>query len=222
MRCAILAGAILTAALLAAGTADASLPTPSFGHSVDIGLVSGTVIVTAPHGHSFRLGSQDRNIPVGSLIDTTHGRVDLRAAPPPVAGAVGASTAAARVQDAQFYDGAFRVTQSPSSPVAQIRLAGGRFAACAAPSGDAVPHTKLPHKVLRLLWASGPGEFRTDGRYSAATVRGTKWLTEDFCDGTLVRVSRGVVVVEDLATHATVTVRADHSTFTPAATAAQP
>ena len=82
-------------------------------------------------------------------------------------------------------------------------------------------HAKLPHKVLRLLWASGPGMFRTVGRYSAATVRGTKWLTEDFCDGTLVRVSRGVVVVEDLATHATVTVRAGHSAFTPAAAAAR-
>ena len=45
---------------------------------------------------------------------------------------------------------------------------------------------------------------------------GTKWLTEDFCDGTLVRVSRGVVAVENLATHATVTVRAGHSVFTPA------
>ena len=75
---------------------------------------------------------------------------------------------------------------------------------------------------MRLLWASGPGTFRTVGRYSAATVLGTQWLTEDFCDGTLVRVTRGVVVVEDLATHATVTVRAGHSAFTPAAAAAQP
>ncbi len=200
--------------MLAAGVADASLAPPRLGRSVDIGLVSGTVIVTTPGGHSFRLGTQDRNIPVGSLIDTTQGRVDLRAAPPSPAG--GANAATVDVEDAQFYDGAFRITQSPSNRVAQIRLAGGRFAACAAPSGDAAPRTKLPHRVLRLLWASGPGVFRTDGRYAAATVRGTKWLTEDFCDGTLVRVSRGVVVVEDLATHTTVTVRAGHSTFTPA------
>jgi hypothetical protein len=209
---AIPAAAILTAALLAAGTADASLPPPRFGHSVDIGLVSGTVMVTTPGGHSFRLGVQDRNIPVGSLIDTTHGRVDLRAAPPSPAG--GANAATVHVEDAQFYDGAFRVTQSSSSPVAQVRLAGGRFAACAAPSGDLAPHAKLPHKVLRLLWASGSGRFETVGHYSAATVLGTKWLTEDFCDGTLVRVSRGVIVVENLATHATVTVRAGHSVFT--------
>ena len=176
--------------------------------------MSGTVTVTTPGGHSFRLGTQDRNIPVGSLIDTTHGRVDLRAAPPSPAG--GANAATVHVQDAQFYDGAFRVTQSSSSAVAQVRLAGGRFAACAAPNGDLAHDAKLSHKVLRLLWASGSGKFRTVGRYSAATVRGTEWLTEDFCDGTLVHVRRGVVVVEDLATRATVTVRAGHSTFTPA------
>lgn len=216
MRWSILAGTILTAALLAAATADASLPPPRFGHSVDIGLVSGTVTVTTPGGHSFRLGTQDRNIPVGSLIDTTHGRVDLRAAPPSPAGNANAATVQVQVQDAQFFDGAFRVAQSPSNPVAQIRLAGGRFAACAAPAGDHAQDAKLSHKVLRLLWASGSGKFRTVGRYSAATVRGTEWLTEDFCDGTLVHVRRGVVVVEDLATRATVTVRAGHSTFTPA------
>ena len=49
---------------------------------------------------------------------------------------------------------------------------------------------------------------------------GTRWLTEDFCDGTLVRVAQGVVVVEDLVTRATVTVHARHSVFTPGAPAA--
>jgi hypothetical protein len=213
MRARFTAGLAVIGAIVVAGVANASLPPPRFGHSVDIGLVSGTVIVTPPGGHSFQLGTQDRNIPVGSVIDTTHGRVDLRTAPPPASGAAGAATA--RVEDAQFYDGAFRVAQSASRPVAQIRLVGGRLAACAAPTGDLVPHRKPPHKVLRLLWASGSGRFQTVGRYSAATVLGTKWLTEDFCDGTLVRVSRGVVAVENLATHTTVTVRAGQSTFTP-------
>ena len=124
MRARFIAGLAVIGAIVVAGVADASLPPPRFGHSVDIGLVSGTVIVTPPGGHSFQLGTQDRNIPVGSVIDTTHGRVDLRTAPPPASGAAGAATA--RVEDAQFYDGAFRVAQSASRPVAQIRLAGGR------------------------------------------------------------------------------------------------
>jgi hypothetical protein len=177
-------------------------------------------VVTPPGGHPFTLGTQDRSIPTGSLIDTTHGRVDLRSAPPPAAPRA-AGAAAGRVEDAQFYDGAFRVTQSPSSPVAQIRLAGGNTGACGAPNIALAPHRSLPHRVVRLLRASGPGKFETVGRYSAATVLGTRWLTEDFCDGTLVRVVQGVVVVRDRATGATVTVRAGHSVFTPAATAAQ-
>ena len=105
--------------------------------------------------------------------------------------------------------------------MAQVRLAGGNTAPCTAHAAgrDAARRTP-PHKAVRLLWASGSGTFRTVGHYSAATVLGTRWLTEDFCDGTLVRVAKGVVVVEDLATHATVTVRAGHSVFTPAAAAA--
>jgi hypothetical protein len=217
VRARFIVGLAVIAAILVAGVADASLPPPSFGRSVDIGLVSGTVVVTPPGGHPFKLGTQDRNIPIGSVIDTTAGRVDLRAAPPPLAPARGASTASAHVEDAQFYDGAFRVTQSASIPVTQIQLVRGRFSACTGRSGQLVPHRKLPHKLVRLLWASGSGKFRTVGRYSAATVLGTKWLTEDFCDGTLVRVSAGVVVVVNLATHATVTVQAGHSVFTPAA-----
>jgi hypothetical protein len=51
---------------------------------------------------------------------------------------------------------------------------------------------------VRRLWGSGRGRFRTRGRYGAATVRGTKWLTLDRCDGTNVRVVRGKVSVQDL------------------------
>jgi hypothetical protein len=213
--------------------ASAALPPPRFGHTLDVGLVSGTVIVTPPEQGQFTLGAQDRSIPIGSLIDTTRGRVDLRAAPGPTSGsaraaaqgsarvatpgrahaaAPGSARAAARVEDAQFYDGAFRVRQSPANASTLVRLAGGRFAACSAPSRDG-SEARLPHRVVRLLHASGSGRFQTDGRYAAATVRGTIWLTEDFCDGTLVRVTRGVVSVENLVTHATVTVRAGHSYF---------
>lgn len=222
MRGRTIIGLAVIGTLLITPVAGATLPPPRFGHTVDIGLVSGTVVVTPPGGHRFTLGTQDRSIPIGSLIDTTHGRVDLRAASPPTPVAPTARlTSGSHIEDAQFYDGAFRVTQSPSSPVAQIRLAGGNTSACRAPNVGLVQHSRPPHRVLRLLWASGSGKFKTVGRYSAATVLGTRWLTEDFCDGTLVRVVQGVVVVKDLATRATVTVHAGHSVFTPAATAAR-
>ena len=36
---------------------------------------------------------------------------------------------------------------------------------------------KGAHAVLGKLWGNGKGRFRTNGKYSSATVRGTIWLT---------------------------------------------
>ena len=49
----------------------------------------------------------------------------------------------------------------------------------------------------RKLWGKGKGAFRTSGKYSAATVRGTTWLVQDTCTSTLTRVTEGVVTVRD-------------------------
>jgi len=65
---------------------------------------------------------------------------------------------------------------------------------------------------VRRLWGSDSGgRFRTHGRHSQATVRGTRWLTVDRCDGTLTRVTRGAVSVRDHVRDRTVLVRAGHS-----------
>jgi hypothetical protein len=50
------------------------------------------------------------------------------------------------------------------------------------------------------VWGNGKGKFRTKGRYAAATVRGTWWLTADFCKFTLVRVVQGSVTAQNLRT----------------------
>ena len=91
---------------------------------------------------------------------------------------------------AKFYEGVFKVTQTGSvtnlaltEPLASCR-GGGRSAAA----------TK---KKQRHLWGDGKGSFRTAGKYSSATVRGTKWLVKDSCAGTLTRVVRGTVTVRD-------------------------
>jgi hypothetical protein len=41
-------------------------------------------------------------------------------------------------------------------------------------------------------------------------VRGTTWLTQDSCAGTLTRVTHGVVQVQDEVRHKRVLVRAGH------------
>ena len=65
--------------------------------------------------------------------------------------------------------------------------------------------------VVRQLWGNGKGRFRTRGRYAAATVRGTYWLTVDRCDGTLTQVRQGIVQVSDFRLKKQVTVRAGKS-----------
>jgi hypothetical protein len=186
-----------------------ALPPPQFGRTLDIGLVSGTVIITPPGKQPFKLGTHDRNIPIGSLLDTTHGRVDLRAAPPPTT----TPARPARVEDAEFYNGKFTVRQPAGAMVTQVLLAGGSPSVCAVTATAHVAGKALPHRVLRLLGSSAHGRFRTIGRYAAATVRGTIWTTTDYCDGTLVSVQRGVVSVRDFVAHRTIMVRAGHSHF---------
>ena len=70
---------------------------------------------------------------------------------------------------------------------------------------------KGPKAVLGKLWGNGKGKFRTNGKYASATVRGTIWLVQDECDGTLTKVTRGTVQVRDLKRKKTITVKAGHS-----------
>ncbi len=189
------------------------LPPPQFGRSVDIGLVSGIVIVKPAAGGSFRLGARDRNIPVGSELDTTHGEVDLRSARPP-GGAPGAPDAMKPVQDGQFSAGVFRVLQRTSQgglTVLDLVTRRNLRRACALGSEAKAPGRHLSSRVLATLNATDQGgSFRTRGRFSAATVRGTKWGTVDRCDGTLTIVRRGTVDVFDLELRKTIVVHAGH------------
>ena len=64
----------------------------------------------------------------------------------------------------------------------------------------------------RRLWASdNKGRFRTHGRDSVATVRGTEWITEDTCEGTLTTVVKGAVSVRNTHTGRKKLVKAGHS-----------
>jgi len=90
--------------------------------------------------------------------------------------------------------------------VVELRLTGGAFGRCKARSLQ----SSKPRPVRRL-WGKGKGKFRTRGRYAAAAVRGTWWLTADYCNRTLVSVNTGVVAVTDLVKRKTVLVRAGQS-----------
>ena len=66
---------------------------------------------------------------------------------------------------------------------------------------------------MRKLWAEGHGKYSTKGNYATGAALGTRWVTEDFCEGTLIRVVLHRVFVTDLVTHRHLTVKAGHSYF---------
>ena len=102
--------------------------------------------------------------------------------------------------------GARAAAARAAAGVVELRLTGGAFGRCKARS---LQGSKL--RPVRRLWGKGKGKFRTRGRYAAAAVRGTWWLTADYCDRTLVSVKAGVVAVTDLVKRKTVLVRAGQS-----------
>jgi hypothetical protein len=188
-------------------------PPPVPGRSVVVRVVSGKVRIKRP-GHGYVTLTDPANIPVGSLVDTRKGRVELSSA---------ADTGGTKVQTAQFYDGIFQIRQAvpkkkPKKPKAIItdlvlknQIARSQCAPLKGASAAAVSKKKGPKSVLGKLWGNGKGKFRTTGKYSSATVRGTIWLTQDQCNGTLTRVRRGVVSVRDFKRKKTVSVKAGHS-----------
>ena len=93
-------------------------------------------------------------------------------------------------------------------PIVELRLVKGDFGVCKKPRAR---RTGATAKTVRQLWGDGKGRFRTRGRYAAATVRGTRWLTADRCDGTNVKVVRGVIQVSDFPQRRQVTVPAGRS-----------
>ena len=168
-------------------------PPPVSGVSADLSRVTGTVFV---NGKPLVNGSR---IPFGATVDTTHGTVQLES--------VGPSGA---LQHAQFH-GAIFVPRQAKGGVTKLLLKGGDFNLCSIKGTRRLAATAPNTKVVRSLWGSGKGRFATQGRYAAATVRGTIWNTQDRCDGTRIYVRRGIVSVLDLVTKKTIILKAGQS-----------
>ncbi|MEA2143036.1 MAG: hypothetical protein QOI64_1466 [Solirubrobacteraceae bacterium] len=193
-------------------------PRPHKGRSVTVAAERGTILVRVPTSRRYVPIARLTEIPLGSIIDARRGRARITAE-------VDARTG--RTQSSVFYDWFFRVLQTKGSkPITEARLVKGSFAPCTpkrrtratssavstrAAGGlrvqSAATRKKSKRKV-RHLWGRGTGSFRTGGKRSAATVRGTWWLVEDRCDGTLTRVKTGRVDVRDLRLRKTIRLRA--------------
>jgi hypothetical protein len=112
-----------------------------------------------------------------------------------------------RTQAGTFNGGVFVVAQKPADRgYVELRLAGPSLRCPRARSRDRVGAARS--RSRRLWGRDRGGRFRTRGSHGVATVRGTRWLTEDRCDGTLFQVRQGKVEVRDLHTRKTVLVTA--------------
>ncbi|HVO54599.1 MAG TPA: hypothetical protein VMT37_09310 [Solirubrobacterales bacterium] len=167
-------------------------PAPENGESVAVAPASGKVYVTRPGGEKVEL-KEGETIPVGSIVDTTNGKVTLTSV-----------NKAGETQTADFFGGVFVVQQHDGSNLVVLKLRGKVGPCKTNPRrGKGQPRLARAGRKSRHLWGSGHGKFRTEGNYGSASVRGTIWFTEDRCDGTFFKVRRGIVTIRDFTLNKT-------------------
>lgn len=174
---------------------------PELGEVFVVARVSGTVRGRPPGSRRFVTINRAREIGDGWELDVAKGVVRLTTA----------VDRHGRTQSARFSSGRFRVRQSKAvNGLSTLSLSGGNVSCASATAAQ-----RRSKRVLRRLFGSGKGRFRTKGRFAAATVRGTRWDTIDRCDGTLIRVREGSVTVRDTVRNRTRIVRAPRSLLIP-------
>jgi 6-phosphogluconolactonase (cycloisomerase 2 family) len=174
---------------------------PKANESIQIQPQSGEITVKLPGTNTFVPISRLTNIPEGSVIDATKGKVKL----------ISAATTGGRTQSATFYDGVFKVnyvTGSLTSAKKRYLITEAILQGAVGPCPKAKKSaSSSARRKKRRLWGNGRGRFRTRGRNSSATVRGTWWYVEDGCKGTLTYVRRGSVWVRDKKRRKTVVIK---------------
>jgi hypothetical protein len=179
---------------------------PKVGRSAVEGLVSGTVLVRRPGATASQPLTASQNIPLGAVVDATHGVVKVTSA----LDTTGTS------QSATVWGGRFVMTQTPGSGLTTFKILGApacgvnQVGAQAAHRGSASRAVRT-HAPVHLWSKDDHGRYSTRGRNSVATVRGTEWETIENCSGTRTIVRRGLVSVRDLHRHLSVLVHAGHS-----------
>ena len=186
------------------GSIAAAPPPPKFGVSGNLAPVSGSVLVKLPGSSLFVPLTSIRQIPFGTVVNATNGKVTVTTIGP---------TASSRRSPTHRESSSSPRTRTASS----WRRSWAATSRCARPRRSAaISHARAPSTprakhVVRKLWSEGHGKYSTKGNYAAGAVLGTRWLTEDLCDGTLIHVVTDRVAVTNLVNHRHLTVKAGHS-----------
>jgi hypothetical protein len=173
----------------ASGSPDlAEPPTPQLGSSVLVAPGAGELFVRRPGTDAFQPLELGSELSVGTEVDARSGALVLTSALPSGA-----------TQTGRFGGGRFVIRQGRRGYI-DLHLRGRFCTRSGSGARVASVASAARRKRGRRLWGSDRGgRFRTHGKHSHATVRGTRWLVVDRCDGTLTRVSAGSVVVRDKA-----------------------
>jgi hypothetical protein len=188
------------------GSTFVALPAPALGISGNLAPLSGKVCVKLPRSKVCVPLTGLRQVPFGTIIDARHGKVSLTTAAP------GCGT-----QTITYYGGMLKIGQSKDGTVTAT-LVGGNFKLCPTARerrhlARASARRSSRRHTVRKLWSEGHGSYSTKGNYATGAVLGTRWLTEDRCNGTLIRVLTDKVLVRDLVTHRKHLVKAGRSYF---------
>jgi len=201
------------------------LPPPVEGQNANIYHASGTVTILLPGQTTPIPLTAGFQAPLGSIIQTTNGEAGVFVEINGV------------LQGANFFNGEFKLTQTPD-PHTVLHLLGhkipkvrcaihphsfmGRFTL-----GDAVGLGSTREALLarvakefrergkptRQLWGNGHGNYTMVGNGSSASVRGTEWAVFDYPDGTLTFDYTDSVSVLDFHLHKSVLITAGHFYF---------
>ncbi len=182
---------------------------PVLGQTENVSPVSGTVFIKSPSGAFVPLTGAIQ-IRTGTQIDALHGSLELVA-----------TVAKHKTEHGVFGGAVFKLTQLGKGALKGLTTltlvenpfkGGPSYSLCrkGKTAGDASA-AAVSSRVLQLLHASAHGKFRTSGKYSAATVRGTKWTVADRCDGTLTHDITDSVAVNDFVQHRTIILHAGQS-----------
>jgi hypothetical protein len=170
---------------------------PVANETVNAAVVSGVVRIKLPGSDDFIVLDGPTEIPLGTIVDTTEGRVEL----------VSASDAQGGTRSAEFYDGVFEIDQEKTK--GKKRKGGGLTTVLDLVPGVGCGKAVEPRAKGNGLWGSEKGGgHKTNGNKGSGSTRGTVWFIGDRCDGTTVgKVKEGKIRFRDFEKKETIVLR---------------
>ena len=149
---------------------------------------AGRIMVNPPGPTGFQPLVEGVSVPIGSIVDARNGTAAITTQLP-----------GGKKQTAEFWGERFKVRQpKEEGGLTEVRVRDARRD-CDGKSISAFDKISTARKKKRRgLWGRDTrGRWRTHGRGSQATTRGTIWFSEERCEGTYTKVIEGSVLVRD-------------------------